>query len=49
MVGRPWCLGTEEQDGGGLKREKVNWALSSLHSEDGWGWIESVNEVRIND
>lgn len=31
--------------GGGLKREKVNWALSSLHSEDGWGWIESVNEV----
>lgn len=35
--------------GGGRKRERVNWALSSLHSEDGWGWIESVNEVRIND
>lgn len=35
--------------GGGLKREKVNWALSTLRSEDGWGWIESVNEVRIND
>lgn len=35
--------------GGGLEREQVNWALSSLHSEDGWGRIESVNEVRIND
>lgn len=35
--------------GGGRKRERVNWALSSLHSEDGWGWMESVNGKSMTD
>lgn len=26
----------------GSQRGEVNWALSSLHSKDGWGWMESV-------
>lgn len=33
----------------GAKRESHNCALSSLHSEDGWGLVENVNEVGIND
>lgn len=47
LVG-PGVLGIVEQGGWGPKGRAVT-ALSSLHSEDGWGWIESVNEVSIND